>query len=154
VGDNVMDDDVMDDDVMADTQHVLATGVFDVLHVGHLRLLEWAASRGNVLTVGINSDASAQALGKGAGRPVNSAWDRAAMLRALRCVDRVVVFTEPTPERLIALLRPDVLVKGGDYREDDLPEAALVRSYGGRVLIFPSVLGHSTTETLRKLAAT
>ncbi|MCX7799629.1 MAG: D-glycero-beta-D-manno-heptose 1-phosphate adenylyltransferase [Fimbriimonadales bacterium] len=125
-------------------------GVFDVLHVGHLRLLEAARALGDLLIVGINDDESVRRLGKGPNRPLNPLEDRAELLAALRPVDAVVAFAEDTPEELIRFLRPEVHVKGGDYREQDLPEAPLVRSYGGRVVIFPTVPGRSTTSTLRR----
>lgn len=127
---------------------VFTNGVFDLLHVGHLALLEAARELGDLLIVGINSDAGVRALGKGANRPINTATDRARLLLALRCVDGVVVFDEPTPERLIAELRPEVHVKGGDYRIEDLPETKVVRSYGGRVVIIPYVAGYSTTRLI------
>lgn len=127
---------------------VFTNGVFDILHVGHLSLLETARGLGDMLIVGINSDAGVRALAKGPNRPINTEQDRARMLLALRCVDGVVVFDEPTPKRLIATLRPEVHVKGGDYRAEDLPEAAIVHSYGGRVVIVPYVEGFSTTRLI------
>jgi rfaE bifunctional protein nucleotidyltransferase chain/domain len=127
---------------------VFTNGVFDILHVGHLSLLEAARGLGDMLIVGINTDAGVRALGKGPNRPINTEQDRARMLLALRCVDGVVLFDEPTPERLIAALRPEVHVKGGDYRVEDLPEACIVHSYGGRVVIVPYVEGVSTTRLI------
>ncbi|HVT13952.1 MAG TPA: D-glycero-beta-D-manno-heptose 1-phosphate adenylyltransferase [Fimbriimonadaceae bacterium] len=129
---------------------VFTNGVFDVLHAGHVRYLRQARELGDLLIVGLNSDASARALGKGPGRPVNPAEDRAEVLLALRSVDGVIPFDDPTPERLIRALRPEVHVKGGDYREEDLPEAAAVREYGGEVRILPFLEGRSTTEILRR----
>lgn len=129
---------------------VFTNGVFDVLHVGHLRLLVAARELGDLLVVGINDDDSVRRLAKGPNRPLNPLADRAELLAALRPVDAVVAFSEDTPARLIAFLRPEVHVKGGDYREEDLPEAPLVRSYGGRVVIFPIVPGRSSTATLRR----
>ena len=130
---------------------VLCCGVFDVLHAGHVQLLEQARSLGSVLVVGINSDASAAALGKGLGRPYNTAEDRAAVLRALRCVDRVVIFHSLTPRGLISGLRPAFYVKGGDYTADALPEAAAVHEVGGTIAILPLLEGRSTTVTLRRM---
>lgn len=130
---------------------VFTNGVFDILHAGHVRYLEQARAMGDLLIVGLNSDASARALGKGPGRPINSEEDRAAVLRALRSVDAVVTFDDATPERLIRAIRPEVHVKGGDYKPEDLPEAAAVTDYGGEVRIVPFLEGRSTTAILEKL---
>jgi len=130
---------------------VFTNGVFDILHAGHVSYLCRAHDLGDLLIVGVNSDESAQRLGKGPNRPINSLQDRILVLEALRCVDAVVAFTEDTPERLIEILKPDVHVKGGDYREEDLPEAKIVRAYGGEIVILPTLEGRSTTGTLRKL---
>ena len=130
---------------------VFTNGVFDVLHAGHVRLLTQARALGDVLVVGLNTDASARRLGKGPDRPVNGLEDRAAVVAALRPVDFVVEFDEDTPSSLIESLRPDIHVKGGDYRAEDLPESAVVESYGGRVVVLPLLEGRSTTTTLRKL---
>jgi D-beta-D-heptose 7-phosphate kinase/D-beta-D-heptose 1-phosphate adenosyltransferase len=133
---------------------VVATGgCFDVLHAGHLALLERARALGGCLVVLLNSDASTRRL-KGDGRPVNPVADRARLLEALRCVDAVVVFEDDDPRATLERLRPDVWVKGGDYRVDDLPETALVRSYGGRVQVLPFVPGRSTTSVLARLVGT
>ena len=131
---------------------VFTNGVFDILHAGHVKYLAEAREMGDMLVVGLNSDASARALGKGPGRPVNQEEDRAAVLRALRSVDAVVLFDDPTPERLIRAIRPEIHVKGGDYRPDDLPEAAAVREYGGEIRILPFLEGRSTTGILEKAA--
>jgi rfaE bifunctional protein nucleotidyltransferase chain/domain len=129
---------------------VVATGgCFDVLHAGHVRLLQSARALGDCLVVVLNSDASSRRL-KGPTRPVHSAADRARVLEALRPVDAVTVFEDDDPRATIASLRPDVWVKGGDYREQDLPEAAVVRGYGGRVHVVPLVDGHSTTSVLQR----
>lgn len=130
---------------------VFTNGVFDILHAGHVRYLDQARQLGDLLVVGLNSDASARALGKGSDRPVNSEGDRAEVLRALRAVDAVIVFDDPTPERLIRALRPEVHVKGGDYRVEDLPEAKAVEEYGGEVRILPLLPGRSTTSVLGRL---
>lgn len=131
---------------------VFTNGVFDILHAGHVQYLEQARQLGDILLVGLNGDSSAKALGKGPNRPVNTLEDRAVVLGALRCVDGVVSFDELTPETLIGHLRPEVHVKGGDYRAEDLPEAKLVASYGGEVVILPFLSGRSTTRILDRLA--
>ena len=128
---------------------VMTGGCFDILHAGHVACLEAARDLGDSLVVLLNSDESVRAL-KGPGRPVQPAADRARVLRGLSCVDAVVEFDEPTPERLLARLRPDVWVKGGDYEGTDLPEARLVRSWGGRVALLPYLSGHSTTAILAR----
>ncbi|MBW4720538.1 D-glycero-beta-D-manno-heptose 1-phosphate adenylyltransferase [Saccharothrix obliqua] len=129
---------------------VVATGgCFDLLHAGHVRTLEAARALGDHLVVCLNSDDSVRRL-KGPDRPVNGQGERAEVLRALGCVDEVVVFDEDTPERVLAGLRPDVWVKGGDYRAESLPEAALVGSWGGRTVVVPYHRGRSTTELLAR----
>ena len=135
---------------------VLTNGVFDLLHIGHVSYLQRARSLGDLLVVGVNSDASTRA-NKGPARPLVPEAERAALLAALRCVDHVTIFGERTAEALVAALRPDVYVKGGDYRLDDaaegapLPEAKIVRGYGGRVELIPYVAGRSTTELIEKI---
>ncbi|MDD5657841.1 MAG: adenylyltransferase/cytidyltransferase family protein [Elusimicrobia bacterium] len=126
---------------------VFTNGVFDILHGGHLQLLERARSLGDILIVGINSDASARRLGKGRGRPVNRLADRAALVAALWCVDAVVPFPEDTPERLLARLKPDILVKGADYRRDQIAGAA----HAKRVARLTLKTGYSTTALIRRL---
>jgi glycerol-3-phosphate cytidylyltransferase len=130
---------------------VFTNGVFDVLHAGHVRLLTQARALGDVLVVGLNTDASARRLGKGPDRPVNGLEDRVAVVAALKPVDFVVEFDEDTPVELIGAMRPDIHVKGGDYRAEDLPESAVVESYGGRIVVLPLLEGLSTTATLRKM---
>jgi len=130
---------------------VFTNGVFDILHAGHVQYLGRARALGDLLIVGLNSDASARSLGKGEGRPINSLEDRAMVVGALRCVDGVVSFDEQTPEAIIQILRPDVHVKGGDYTSSDLPETALVKSYGGEIVILPFLQGRSTTSMLKKM---
>ncbi|MGV8083684.1 MAG: PfkB family carbohydrate kinase [Coriobacteriia bacterium] len=131
---------------------VLATGCFDVVHAGHVRLLERAKALGHVLLVGLNSDESVRRL-KGSGRPVNCQSDRAAVIGAINSVDAVTIFAEDNPERLISLVRPDVFVKGGDYNETTAPEAALVARFGGRTVFLPYLWGKSSTAILQKLGA-
>jgi len=130
---------------------VFTNGVFDVIHAGHVDYLESAAALGDLLVVALNSDSSARDLGKGPDRPVNSLEDRARVVGGLKSVDFVLAFEESTPERLIDELRPDIHVKGGDYKVEDLPESRIVLAYGGRVEILPFLPGRSTTETLRRL---
>lgn len=129
---------------------VVATGgCFDLLHAGHLRTLEAARSLGSCLVVCLNSDASVRRL-KGPFRPVVGQEDRAALLAGLACVDAVAVFDEDTPEALLGRLRPDVWAKGGDYTIADLPEAALLESWGGQAVVLPYLDGHSTTILLQE----
>lgn len=130
---------------------VFTNGVFDVLHVGHVRYLQHARSLGDLLLVGVNSDASVRRLGKGVNRPVNELADRMEVLAALRCVDGVIPFEEDTPEALIETLRPDIHVKGGDYTVDSLPESRIVLGYGGQVVIVPLVQGRSSSNTLKRM---
>ncbi|UCD64274.1 MAG: D-glycero-beta-D-manno-heptose 1-phosphate adenylyltransferase [Candidatus Zixiibacteriota bacterium] len=129
---------------------VFTNGVFDIIHRGHVEYLTKAASFGDVLIVGLNSDKSARRL-KGKSRPVQSEKDRAVILAALRPVDYVVVFGEDTPDKLIARIRPDVLVKGADYAMNAIVGATLVRSYGGRVRRIRLTAGRSTSKLLKKL---
>lgn len=129
---------------------VFTNGCFDVLHAGHVRYLVKARAMGDFLVIGLNSDASVRRL-KGNGRPINTEDDRAEVLDALRAVDAVTIFGEPTAEALIALLRPDVYVKGGDYTLETLPEAKIVMEYGGRVEFVPLVEGRSTTNVIERI---
>jgi D-beta-D-heptose 7-phosphate kinase/D-beta-D-heptose 1-phosphate adenosyltransferase len=127
---------------------VVATGgCFDVLHAGHIASLEAARRLGDALVVLVNSDASVQRL-KGAHRPVNPVADRCRVLRSLRCVDAVEVFDGNSPGELLDQLRPDIWVKGGDYDADALPEAPIVHSWGGRVIVVPLLPGRSTSAIL------
>ncbi|BBJ45299.1 hypothetical protein SSPO_080170 [Streptomyces antimycoticus] len=131
---------------------VVATGgCFDLLHAGHVGLLENARRTGDCLIVCVNSDASVGRL-KGPGRPINPVADRARVLSGLGCVDAVAVFDEDTPERLLRTLRPDVWVKGGDYSADTLPETAVLHEWGGQALVLPYLDGRSTTELARRAA--
>ncbi|HEY2547046.1 MAG TPA: D-glycero-beta-D-manno-heptose 1-phosphate adenylyltransferase [Candidatus Acidoferrum sp.] len=129
---------------------VFTNGCFDLLHPGHIGSLEQARALGDVLIVGLNSDASVREL-KGAGRPVLPERERAEILAALECVDAVVIFDQPTPRELIARLLPDVLVKGGDWPGDQIVGRQEVEAAGGRVISVPVVPGHSTTAILRKI---
>lgn len=129
---------------------VFTNGCFDILHVGHISYLENAKKQGDILIVGVNSDASTKRL-KGATRPINSENDRATMLSALKSVDYTVIFEEDTPEDLIAYLRPSIHVKGGDYKKEDLPETKIVEAYGGKVVILNFVEGKSTTNIIKKI---
>ncbi len=129
---------------------VFTNGCFDILHTGHVRYLKAARSLGDCLAVGLNSDVSVRRL-KGPERPVNIEADRAEVLDALFAVDYVTIFDEPTAEDLIARIRPDVYVKGGDYTLDSLPEAKIVQQYGGRVAFVDLVPGRSTTKVIEKL---
>lgn len=131
---------------------VLTNGCFDLLHAGHIACLTQARALGDVLIVGLNSDASVERL-KGPGRPINPLADRAAMLAALRCVDHVVPFDEETPIDLARQVRPHVFVKGGDYDAEKLPEAATVAELGGTIHILPYVPNHSTTATVTRIRA-
>jgi len=131
---------------------VFTNGCFDLLHIGHITLLEDARREGNRLIVAINSDASVQKL-KGPTRPIVGENERGRVLAALAAVDAVVVFDEPTPLNLIEALRPDVIVKGGDYNEDTVVGAKEVQSWGGRVKIVPIVEGFSTSKLIAKANA-
>ncbi len=132
---------------------VFTCGVFDLLHVGHLRYLEFARSLGAILVVGVNSDSSARQLNKGPGRPVVPQADRAELLAALACVDYVFIFDELRPNESIRLIRPDIHVKDAAYEKMDLPEAATVREVGGIIAFAPHVEGHSTSALLERIAA-
>lgn len=129
---------------------VFTNGCFDILHVGHISYLENAKKQGDILIVGVNSDASTKRL-KGVTRPINSENDRATMLSALKSVDYTVIFEEDTPEDLIAYLRPSIHVKGGDYKKEDLPETKIVEAYGGKVVILNFIEGKSTTNIIKKI---
>ncbi len=130
---------------------VFTNGVFDVLHRGHATYLAAARAQGGSLVVALNTDASARRLGKGADRPLNNQQDRAALVAALESVTMVTWFDEDTPLQIIDALRPDVLVKGGDYDMKRLKEAALVESYGGKAFALSFVDGYSTTALVKKI---
>ncbi len=132
---------------------VMATGVFDLLHIEHVLLLEFARSQGCHLLVGINSDESV-ALIKGPGRPIIGCVHRMLMLEALRCVNDVTTFSEVTPERLIRQWRPDILVKGHDYENKPVPEAEVLKEWGGRLVIAPTTPRESTTSIINRIRST
>ncbi len=132
---------------------VLTNGTFDVLHVGHVRYLQAARALGDILIVGLNSDSSVRGY-KGPGRPVVPQDERAEILTALRCVDYVTIFDEPTATHLVQALQPEIYAKGGDYDSSTgkpLPEAEAVLAYGGKVEIIPYVPGRSATELIEKM---
>jgi rfaE bifunctional protein nucleotidyltransferase chain/domain len=132
---------------------VFTNGVFDLLHPGHVELLEAARAEGSALVVGVNSDASARRLGKGSDRPFTAEAARARVLAALGAVDCVVLFAEETPLALIQALEPDVLVKGADYSRDRIVGADWVEARGGRVVRVPLLAGYSTSALVERLRA-
>lgn len=129
---------------------VFTNGCFDILHSGHVFYLNRARSFGDILIIGVNSDASIRRL-KGASRPINPLEDRIQVLAALSCVDHLIAFDEDTPSNLIHIIRPDVYVKGGDYTKQTLPEAPLVEQLGGIVQILPLVENRSTTSIIERI---
>lgn len=132
---------------------VFTNGCFDILHYGHAKYLQAAKAKADVLVVGINSDASVKML-KGRNRPVVSQDYRAKMVAALESVDFVVIFGEPTPLEMIKALKPDVLVKGGDWKEKDIVGADFVKSRKGRVFSLKFIKGFSTTDIIKKIGQT
>lgn len=128
---------------------VFTNGVFDLLHIGHVRYLQEARSLGDALVIGVNADASVKRL-KGPTRPIQNENDRAEILAALACVDFTAIFTEDTPENLIHKVKPDVLVKGGDWKIETIVGAPFVMSYGGKVMSLQFVDGKSTTKIIEK----
>jgi len=130
---------------------VFTNGVFDVLHRGHVMYLAQARALGGSLIVALNTDASVRRLGKGDERPLNNQLDRAIVMASLQSVSLVTWFEEDTPVQIIADIRPDTIVKGGDYDMSKLPETALVESWGGRGVALPFVAGYSTTRLLEKI---
>jgi rfaE bifunctional protein nucleotidyltransferase chain/domain len=132
---------------------VFTNGVFDILHRGHVSYLAQARGLGASMVVGVNADASVRMLGKGDDRPLNAEADRLALLASLESVDLVVLFSEKTPVELIAQIKPDIYVKGGDYEIDALAETALVKTWGGKAYAIPFLHDRSTTALLRKIRA-
>ena len=130
---------------------VLANGCFDLLHVGHMRYLEGAKALGDVLVVGVNSDAQVRKQ-KGAGRPLMPERDRAEIIASIRAVDMVTIFPEPTVEELLLAIRPDIHAKGTDYTEETVPERSVVASYGGRVAIVGDPKDHASSEIAKRFA--
>ncbi len=134
----------------ANKKIVFTNGVFDILHAGHVAYLTEAKSLGDYLIVALNTDSSVSRL-KGPSRPINTLEDRMAVMAALRCVDCVVSFAEDTPERIIAEIKPDIHVKGGDYTVESLPESKIVQGYGGKVVILPLLFGRSSTRIIDQM---
>ena len=132
---------------------VFTNGVFDVLHRGHVVYLAQARALGGSLIVALNTDASTRRLGKGDDRPLNHEMDRAIVMASQEAVSLVTWFDEDNPQALIAEIRPDILVKGGDYDMDVLPETALMHTWGGKALALPFVSGYSTTALVKKILA-
>jgi rfaE bifunctional protein nucleotidyltransferase chain/domain len=132
---------------------VFTNGVFDVLHRGHVMYLAQARALGGSLIVALNTDASVRRLGKGDDRPLNPQADRAVVMASQAAVSLVTWFDDDTPEAVIGEIRPEILVKGGDYDMDKLPETALVQSWGGRALALPFVAGYSTSALVKKIRA-
>jgi D-glycero-beta-D-manno-heptose 1-phosphate adenylyltransferase len=132
---------------------VFTNGCFDLLHVGHLRLLAEAKKLGDVLLVALNSDRSVREI-KGAGRPILPERERAELIAALEMVDYVTLFDEPDPLNLLREVRPDVLVKGGDWAEDKVVGRELVEGWGGKVAVVPYLADHSTTDIIEKIERT
>lgn len=132
---------------------VFTNGCFDILHAGHISSLTEAAKQGDFLVVALNADSSVKKL-KGEGRPVNDENSRAIVLASLLMVDAVVVFDEPTPRELIIAVKPDILVKGGDYKIEDIAGAKEVIGWGGKVVLNPIIEGFSTTSIINKMQKT
>lgn len=131
---------------------VFTNGCFDLLHVGHVHYLKEARQQGDLLIVGLNDDESTRHI-KGPGRPLMLQVDRAEILAALECIDYVVIFSERTAERLVRILKPDIYVKGGNYKVEELPEAKVVAEYGGQVYLTSLTRGRSTTNLLSAILA-
>ena len=133
-----------------DQSVVFTNGCFDLLHVGHIRYLVWAADEGDILFVALNSDRSVRTL-KGDGRPLFPAEERAEIISALECVDAVLIFDDSSVDRLLRQLRPNVHAKGTDYAPDTVPERETVKAYGGRIAIVGDPKGHSSADLLERL---
>ena len=130
---------------------VFTNGVFDILTYAHVQLLKKAKKLGDILIVGLNSNKSTKGLGKIPPRPINSEFVRKGILESIRYVDKVVIFDELTPEKLIKKIKPNILVKGGDYNKKQVIGKKIVESYGGKVVIIPYIKGFSTTELIKKI---
>ncbi|HOD18262.1 MAG TPA: D-glycero-beta-D-manno-heptose 1-phosphate adenylyltransferase [Candidatus Cloacimonadota bacterium] len=135
---------------LEDKKIVFTNGCFDILHAGHVQYLEQAKKLGDILVVGLNSDASVRRL-KGENRPINKQEDRALVLAALEFVDYIIIFEEDTPYELIKIVNPDVLVKGGDWKETDIIGADIVQAKGGTVLSLPLRPGLSTSKIIEEI---
>lgn len=133
---------------------VFTNGCFDLVHAGHVKILEHARAQGDLLVVAINSDKSVKSLNKGPGRPILHDRDRALLIAAFACVDYVTLFSESTPQRVIEKVRPDVLIKGADWKAAKIVGADWVRRYGGKVVRVPLLKGHSTTSLIEQIRKT
>ncbi|MFP4016412.1 MAG: D-glycero-beta-D-manno-heptose 1-phosphate adenylyltransferase [Halanaerobiales bacterium] len=142
--------EIIDEKKKAGKKVVFTNGCFDILHVGHARYLAAARAKGDLLVLGLNSDGSVRKL-KGAKRPLVPEEERAELLSYLEMIDYIVIFEETTAKNLISRLEPDIYVKGGDYKVDELPEAAVVQKYGGKIELIPVVEGASTTNIVEKI---
>lgn len=129
---------------------IFTNGCFDILHSGHISYLNQAKALGDILIVGVNTDKSVRLL-KGAGRPINKLQNRTSVLSGLSSVDHIISFEEKTPTNIIKIIKPDIVVKGGDYTQDSLPETPVVQKLGGEVKILPYIPGHSTTDIIKKI---
>jgi rfaE bifunctional protein nucleotidyltransferase chain/domain len=129
---------------------VFTNGCFEILHPGHIEMLERAKMLGDILIVGINSDESIKKI-KGNKKLILDEWARSRIIASLEAVDYVVIFNEETPEKIISEIKPNIHVKGGDYKIEDLPEAKIVESYGGKIKILPLLEGFSTTNIIKKI---
>ena len=136
---------------MKDLKIVFTNGCFDILHHGHVDYLSKAADLGDVLIIGLNSDSSVKKLNKGANRPIQNENDRALILSAFQFIEAIILFEEDTPYELIKAIQPDVLVKGGDWKETDIVGADIVKAKGGAVISIPFVEGYSTTNIENKI---
>lgn len=133
-----------------DLKIVATNGCFDILHTGHIKSLQKAKSLGDILIVGLNSDASVKKI-KGENRPINNEKDRAEILAALSCIDFVSIFHEDTAEKFLEIVKPDIYVKGGEYSVDMLPEAKIVKKYDGEIFLVPMIPDSSTTNLIKKI---
>ena len=138
---------------MKDLKIVFTNGCFDLLHHGHIDYLSKAADMGDVLIIGLNSDSSVKKLNKGANRPIQNENDRALILSSIQFIEAIIIFEEDTPYELIKLVQPEVLVKGGDWKENEIVGADIVKKNGGTVTTIPFVEGYSTTNIEKKIKA-